>query len=386
MAVADHKSEANKRVQESSKAEVRKMKEHMARFHNPEVQAEFDANVYSRDFLYVLRNVVRELKLEKPAMPHSLEEVGLDRRGMPDPQIIVARLYENQCRYEGRGGNGRRQKKGAIEQPSKDGPQRRADLLKRWENTWDSPNEGSFSATEQKELEVPSLSEILQMIAKCAEKVPEPEPVQSRPSPPVNEKKVAAAVRATIDEYSMDVVTIDEAFEAVNELCQRTSVQVVFKKFFAYGGENAEQLNEDAIKGFTQYCTEAVEQELSGDCPGLWKNIARIIGWSMFCHSDNVDGPRPHMDIFMPVFKAANEESPKQFSVLVQVLQMMVEEIGNHEGMSEDDIVQPFNTAFDELRKADPAFYDSDDFKDALKKAECKLAAHPNLYSLLKPF
>ncbi|KAH7678280.1 eIF4G, partial [Aphelenchoides avenae] len=171
-----------------------------------------------------------------------------------------------------------------------------------------------------------------------------PAPVQSPPPPPVDEKKVAGAVRATIDEYSMDVVTIDEAFETVNDLCQRTSGQVVFKKFFAYGGESvkpsddnmrryigqiickclqADSLKEDAIKGFAQYCTEAVEQELSCDCPGLWKNIARIIGWSMFCHPDNVEGSRPHLDLFTPVFKAANEESPKQFSVLIQVLQMM---------------------------------------------------------------
>ncbi|KAH7723065.1 eIF4G [Aphelenchoides avenae] len=163
-------------VQESSEELVHKMEDHLARFHdNPEVQAEFDANVYSRDFLYVLRNVVRELQLEKPAMPHSLEEVGLDRRGMPDPQMM--------CAYV-------RRKKGPVGRPSMDRPQRQAYLLNRSENAWNPPRkvrkrdptewraepeesrrEISLPATEQEVAEVPPLSQVLQMISKSVENV-----------------------------------------------------------------------------------------------------------------------------------------------------------------------------------------------------------------------
>ncbi|KAH7701116.1 eIF4G, partial [Aphelenchoides avenae] len=159
-------------AQESSEELVRKMEEHLARFHdNPvnldaNVQAEFDANVYSRDFLYALRNIVCELKLEKPAMPHSLDEVGLDRRGMPDPQTMCAyvrryvdrggdkftpswqpraqdsmrNMLHPRVPYAGRHNDKRqRQKKGPVGRPSMDRLPRQADLLKRSENAWIPP-------------------------------------------------------------------------------------------------------------------------------------------------------------------------------------------------------------------------------------------------------
>lgn len=155
---------------------------------------------------------------------------------------------------------------------------------------------------------------------------------------------------------------------------------------------------------FTDYCKEAIEHDLSCDYPDLRKNLARIIGWSMFCTQDNVEGPRQKLETFTPVFKVANESSPRQFYVLIQVLLMMVSEVrrclatfldeeryetltlqieeltSDYDALTEADMKRAIRQKFDELCSSDAAFYNSHFLKEALQKAECKLGS---VYSLL---
>ncbi|TMS33628.1 hypothetical protein L596_001349 [Steinernema carpocapsae] len=201
-------------------------------------------------------------------------------------------------------------------------------------------------------------------------------------------KKIVIGVRNDLNEYMEQSVSIDEAFESVQDRCKDHSVPVVFMNFISVGGEepkpdsrkhlgqmlarclSEKEMREEALFGITAYCNFVVRTELWNEVPNVWEFVADVFRHAILCDGDVFDGARPSIADFDSAFLAANGDQRKPYRLLISLLQKLIN----------DDDHNIASMAFQELKEE---FRNEPVLRAALEQEKTNGSQHTNLYALL---